>query len=105
MEATYLIRLRLLRSVGFVLLAGWMILSIGALAQFLDDSAGAANGEFKVRLAWQLLVLNFPISLVVSLFAAGEPIYDWCLISFCGFLQWVILVPLFGRALRQHLFT
>ena len=90
----------MIRRLGFLLLVAWAILSIGALAQFLHASASEANGELEVLLAWYLLILNFPLSLVAELIAPAGPIAQWCLFSFIGFVQWGLLVPVLVSRLR-----
>ena len=83
----------MIRRLGLLLLVAWAILSIGALAQFLHESASEANGELETLLAWYLLILNFPLSLVAERIAPPGPIAQWCLFSFVGFVQWALLLP------------
>jgi len=101
----------MLRKAWLVLLATWAILSIGVLGQFLYDTRTAAENtdahwvraELEVRLTWGLIILNFPLSLGVA--AIGPkvptgPIAEWCALTVVGFVQWALLVPALGRALR-----
>jgi hypothetical protein len=95
------------KKIFVILLATWAILSVGALAQFLYDSAAATDqwvrGELEVRLGWGLIILNFPLSLVASLLLTGTggPIAEWCVLTLVGFVQWAFLLPALGRALRS----
>ena len=92
------------------MLALWGILSVGALAQFLHDSAAAsdqwARSETEVLLAWQLLILNFPVSLLLMLVPGvvdipRGPVGEWCAMTLLGFIQWGVLIPALVRKLRR----
>lgn len=97
-----------------VALAGWAILCIAVLASFLYDVSllegmdqAGARTELETRLSLQLLVLNFPISLLPVAVSpllpdiGAGPILEWCLLVFLGLLQWTILVPLAVERSRQ----
>lgn len=85
---------RMLKSIGILLLATWAILSIGALGQYLQDSARDPNDELRVRLAMELLPWpstpllgarsrNGP-SLPSSASSSGR---SWCPSSLAGLIE------------------
>lgn len=99
-----------LQKIGQVLLGFWAVLSVAALGQFIYDSASVPSGdgyllgELKVKLAIEVMVLNFPASLVVTVvpFPFSGPVAEWCVLTIAGYVQWVFLVPSLGGFLRRR---
>lgn len=87
--------------VGLVLLALWAVLSIWALAHYLANRE--ENYEFVVLLGWQVLILNFPISVPLSWFISAGPVGMWCWFTFAGFVQWALVVPATANAVSRCL--
>ncbi len=85
------------RSTRAAILVIYLGLSAVILARFLYGSAnspyGIAAGEIEVRLAYDLLILGFPASIIGLFVAPSSPILQWLLFSVVGFVQWVILFP------------
>lgn len=90
-----------MKRLGWLLIAIWAVFSIAALARFLADAPGDSTGEIRVRLAYELLTLNFPISNLVVFVAPAQPIWQWSLFTIAGFFQWVLLFPWLFRLGRQ----
>lgn len=89
----------------------WAVLSVAVLAQYLRGPA--AGEELQVRLAYQLVILNFPTSLLLLLIPAklplwylgftqpGDVIVHWCTFTLAGFVQWALLLPWVAAWLRR----
>lgn len=82
-----------MRRIGYLLLGAWAILSVAALAQYLYDLQRGLDGELGVRFGWQLLILNFPGSLILTYLVPGGPVFQWCIVTLGGLVQWVYLPP------------
>ncbi len=96
--------MKIKKSLGWLLIATWAILSVGILATFLRDSPGDSSGEIGELLIYGLLTLNFPISTLAVYTAPADPIWQWCYFTIAGFLQWFILFPwLFNWCQRLYL--
>lgn len=103
--------MKALRVCWLALVGTWLILSVGALGQFVYEVAmipepdSLVPGELRVKLALELLVLNFPASAALSVvpLPISGPVGEWCAMTLAGFIQWVILVPIFGRWLLRRL--
>lgn len=91
----------LIKKRGTLLLVSWAILSVGALAQFIHDTAGVADGELEVRLIWELYLLNAPISSLAAFVAPRGVLAQWCFLTFAGFVQWGLVLPACSRWIRD----
>jgi hypothetical protein len=90
-----------MRQLGWALIAAWAILSVASIAQFAAEGPGGRTSEIEARLAYELLILNFPISTGVVFIAPRHPILQWCLFTAMGFVQWTFFVPLLIRWCRR----
>lgn len=98
--------------------ATWITLAVIALLVTLYGFDGKANSDIGVFLAWSMLALAFPSSLLVAAVFAGMSIaaekwfatviptsYWWIGVTWAGFfvagyLQWFVLVPWMWRKWR-----
>lgn len=97
------------RRIGFAFIGLWAVLSVGALAQFLYESGmvpateGLILAELRVKLALELMVLNFPAASVATVLPVpvSGPVGEWCVMTLAGFAQWVIFAPILRGVLQR----
>ncbi len=78
------------KRLAWLLLALWAIASVAVLARFLYEGS---EPEMKVRYAYELLAVNFPISVPVVYLLPKHPVGQWFVCTLAGFVQWVLIVP------------
>lgn len=96
------------RQIGLFLLATWAVLSVAALCQFVSHDSN--DPELEVLFVYELVALNFPISLILLVSTVSIPfgylgfsdqIVYWCNFTVLGYLQWAVLFPLAWSWARQ----
>jgi hypothetical protein len=96
----------MLRKIGWIFFGLWAILSVGILGRFVDSTGRTeaedptVRSELEVKLGWELLILNLPLSLAVAAvlpdlpgLKEARPITEWCVLTFVGFVQWAFVLP------------
>lgn len=90
-----------MKRVAWFLVALWAILSVAVLARLIYD--GPADSEIRVRFAYEVLAVNFPLSVTLLYFFPEHPVWQWFLCTLVGFVQWVLIVPWLIASCRRVL--
>jgi hypothetical protein len=100
--------------------AVWVVLSVMVLVVSLYRFDGKPNSDIEVFLAWSMLVLSFPSSLLIALLLSGTAIVaealfstvipshywsifiSWICFFVVGYWQWFVLLPWLWRKWRTR---
>jgi hypothetical protein len=81
---------------------------------------GKPNSDIEIVLGWAMLILAFPISLIISLAAAGlgvaayrlrgvafvvsywQILISWACFFLAGYWQWFVVLPRFWRRFKSR---
>lgn len=98
---------------------GWILATVVVLVITLRGFDGGRNPDAEVFLAWMMLLLGFPSSIVFSAAFAmtsvllatrfgttistsyGSIVASWIVLTLLGYAQWFILLPKLVRKVRE----